>query len=402
MFHLPPVARRLDQLPPYLFVQIDALKESLVRQGKDVIDMGVGDPDEPTPAFLLAAMARALRDGRNHQYPSNRGMPALRKAIADWYRVRFGVQLDPGTEILPLIGSKEGIAHLPLAYVNPGDRVLVPDPCYPPYRTGTLLAGGKPIAVPLLEENQFLPDLRQTARQGKGAKLFFLNYPNNPTSSVADLSFFRDLVRFAHRTGIPICHDAAYSELTYGGPRHPSFLQAPGAREVGIEFHSLSKTFNMTGWRIGWACGNRQMIGALAKVKSNIDSGIFQAIQAAGTAALKKPGHHLRRMVSLYRARRDVMIRSLREAGWPVTPPRATFYLWAPIPRNRSSREVASRLLKEAAIVAAPGVGFGKAGEGYVRFSLSVPTPRLMEAARRLARLAIWPNRTVHPEPVEG
>jgi LL-diaminopimelate aminotransferase len=272
--------------------------------------------------------------------------------------------------------------------------VLIPDPCYPPYRTGTILAGGRPVSVPLTAETDFLPDLGSMAKQAKGAKLLFLNYPNNPTSATADLSFFRDLVRFGQKTGVPICHDAAYSELCYDGLRHPSFLQVPGAKEIGIEFHSLSKSYNMTGWRIGWVCGNKEILSALAKVKSNIDSGIFQAIQMAGVAAFKDSGSHLKRMLKIYEARRAVMVRSLRKAGWPVSPPKATFYLWAPIPKGRKSKEVAAELLRKEALVATPGIGFGPAGEGYVRFSLSIPTARVKEAARRIERLAVWPRRT--------
>ncbi len=389
-----PVARRLTRLPPYLFVQIDAMKDALVKRGRDVIDMGVGDPDEPTPEFILKAAVKGLRDPANHQYPSNRGLTVLRVEIARWYKKRFGVTLDPATEILPLIGSKEGIAHLPLAYVNPGDRVLIPDPCYPPYRTGTILAGGRPVSVPLTAENDFLPDLGKLASQAKGAKLLFLNYPNNPTSATADLSFFRDLVRFGQKTGVPVCHDAAYSELCYDGLRHPSFLQVPGAKEVGIEFHSLSKSYNMTGWRIGWVCGNKEMVSALAKVKSNIDSGVFQAIQMAGVAALRDSGAHLKRMIGIYETRRELMLRSLRKAGWPVMPLKATFYLWAPIPKGRKSKEVAAELLRKEALVATPGVGFGDAGEGYVRFSLSIPTQRVKEAARRIERVGIWKLRS--------
>ncbi|MDO8730420.1 MAG: LL-diaminopimelate aminotransferase [Candidatus Omnitrophota bacterium] len=388
-----PVARRLTRLPPYLFVEIDRMKDELIKQGRDVIDMGVGDPDEPTPDFILKAAIKALKDRSNHQYPSNRGLMVLRVEIARWYKKRFGVILDPATEILPLIGSKEGIAHLPLAYVNPGDRVLIPDPCYPPYRTGTILAGGRPVAVPLLAQNDFLPDLGKLAKQAKGAKLLFLNYPNNPTAATADLSFFRDVVRFGQKTGVPVCHDAAYSELTYDGLRHPSFLQVPGAKEIGIEFHSLSKSYNMTGWRIGWVCGNKEMVSALAKVKSNIDSGVFQAIQMAGVAAFRDSGSHLKRMLKIYETRRDLMHRSLRKTGWPVTPLKATFYLWAPIPRGRKSKEVAAELLRKEALVATPGVGFGNAGEGYIRFSLSIPTQRVKEAARRIERLAVWPRR---------
>ncbi len=391
---IPPVARRLTRLPPYLFVEIDALKERMIRRGREVIDMGVGDPDQPPPRFILQAMVKALRSGRCHRYPSNRGLTEFREAIARWHRERFRVRLDPASEILPLIGSKEGIAHLPLAYVNPGDPVWVPDPGYPPYRTGTILAGGRPVPVPLLARNRFLPDLESLARSRIRARLFFLNYPNNPTAAVADLGFFRSLVRFAARKGVAICHDAAYSEIAFDGLRHPSFLQAPGAKEVGIEFHSLSKTFNMTGWRVGWACGNRRMISALARVKSNIDSGIFEAVQAAAIRALEGPRAHLRKTIRLYQGRRDLLVQALQRSGWPVTAPRATFYLWVPVPRGRTSREVAARLLKGAGIVATPGVGFGAHGEGYVRFSLSVPTAELRKGALRLGRLAIWPRST--------
>ncbi len=386
-FSLPPPAKRLARLPPYLFLQIDALKEQMIRQGKDLIDMGVGDPDEPTPRFIVQALADAVRQEKYHRYPAHRGLAPLREAIARWYRKRFGVVLDPDSEILPLIGSKEGIAHFPLAYVNPGDRVLVPDPGYPPYRTGTILAGGKPVSVPLRAENRFLPDLDALRRPARKAKLLFLNYPNNPTAAVADLGFFRRLVRFAHQTGVPVCHDAAYSEIAFDRFRPPSFLQIPGAKEVGIEFHSLSKTFNMTGWRVGWACGNREMISALAKVKSNIDSGIFEALQMAAVRALKSPEAHLLRMLKIYQARRDLLVEALQESGWPAEPPRATFYLWAPTPPRRSSKEAAAFLLKETRIVATPGVGFGTYGEGYIRFSLSLPTSRVREAARRLKRI---------------
>ncbi|MBI1953776.1 MAG: LL-diaminopimelate aminotransferase [Candidatus Omnitrophica bacterium] len=388
---MPPVARRLKRLPPYLFVAIDALKEELLRQGRDVIDMGVGDPDLPTPGFIRRALVQALRNPAHHRYPSNRGLLSLRQAIARWYQKRFQVALDPETEILPLIGSKEGIAHLPLGFVNPGDAVLVPDPGYPPYRTGTILAGGRPVAVPLLAQNDFLPDLEALQKRGVRAKLFFLNYPNNPTAACADGSFFRRLTTFAHKTGIPVCHDAAYSEISFSGPQ-PSFLQSPGAKEAGIEFHSLSKTFQMTGFRIGWVAGNRQMVSALARVKSNIDSGIFEAIQAAGIRALQGSSSQRGRMAAVYRRRRDLWVGALQSAGWPARPPEATFYLWVRTPPGKKSQEVSSLLLRKAGIVATPGVGFGRYGEGYIRFSLTLPLTRLQEAARRMGRLSLWPK----------
>lgn len=393
---IPPLARRLTRLPPYLFVEIDRLKQTLLGQGRDVIDLGVGDPDTPTPDFIVQALVRALRDARHHRYPSHRGLPAFRVAIADWMKRRFGVVLDPDREILPLIGSKEGIAHLPLAFVNPGESVWMTDPGYPPYRTGTLLAGGRPVSVPLRAQNRFLPDLEHLSRQVRGhrPKLFFLNYPNNPTTAVADLGFFRQLARFALAHGVPICHDAAYSEIFYGKTAPPSFLSAAGAKEIGLEFHSLSKTFNMTGWRIGWAAGNRSMIAALAQVKSNIDSGIFQAIQMAGIEAFKSGPAHRAQLHRLYRARRDTLVAALKAAGWPVQPPEATFYVWAPIPKGASANRVASRLLQETRIVATPGTGFGTEGEGYIRFSLTLPSSRLQEAARRIRKLSLWRSRS--------
>jgi LL-diaminopimelate aminotransferase len=278
-----------------------------------------------------------------------------------------------------------------LAFVNPGDAVLVPDPGYPPYRTGTLLAGGRPVTVPLLARNNFLPDLQALEKRRVRAKLFFLNYPNNPTAACADGAFFRRLTAFARKTGVPICHDAAYSEISFSGPQ-PSFLQSPGAKEVGIEFHSLSKTFNMTGFRIGWVAGNREMVSALARVKSNIDSGIFEAIQVAGIRALQGSGSQVGRMAELYRRRRDLWVGALQSVGWPARPPDATFYLWVKTPSGKRSQEVSSLLLRKAGIVATPGVGFGRHGEGYIRFSLSLPLARIQEAARRIRRLPLWPH----------
>ncbi|MBI4313961.1 MAG: LL-diaminopimelate aminotransferase [Candidatus Omnitrophica bacterium] len=389
-----PVAQRLTQLPPYLFAQIDAAKRAARAQGRDLVDLGVGDPDQPTPAFILQAMAKAIRDPKNHRYALDQGMPALRETIAEWYLTRFRVKLDPATEILPLIGSKEGIAHLPLAFVNPGDSTLVPDPCYPPYRTGTILAGGTPIALPLREENDFLPDISGIRRSCKSnTKILYLNYPNNPTGATATLGFFKDVAALALQKKLLVAHDAAYSELAFDGLKPPSFLQVSGAKEVGIEFHSLSKTYNMTGWRIGWACGNAQAIAVLGKVKSNVDSGIFQAIQVAGIAALKSPPKKLAPLLAAYQRRRAILVEGLRKQGWPAPTPKATFYLWTRIPKNKRSAEVAQELLR-VNVVATPGNGFGEAGEGYIRMAMTVPEARIREAVRRMGRLKLWSTRT--------
>lgn len=382
------VAQRLQQLPPYLFVEIDRAKRQAIAAGRDVIDLGVGDPDQPTPRPIIEALSAAAQDSATHRYALDAGMPQLREAIAAWYQRRFGVRLDPAAEILPLIGSKEGLAHLPLAFINPGDAALVPDPCYPPYRNATLLAGGEPHLMPLTAERRFLPDLLAIPdRVLRRVRLLFLNYPNNPTAATADGSFFEQVVAFARRHRLIVCHDAAYSELHFDDERPPSFLQAPGAREVGIEVHSLSKTFNMTGWRIGWACGNAEVIAALAAVKANIDSGIFGAIQRAGIAALSLPSEPLDAMRRLYTERRNRFVAGLRRAGWPAPAPRATFYLWAPLPPGfASSAECCRWLLEAADIVVTPGNGFGPSGEGYVRMALTVPVERLEQAAERIGR----------------
>ncbi len=391
---IPHVADRLTKLPPYLFARIDAAKRAARAAGRDLVDLGVGDPDRPTPAFIIQAMAQAIRDPANHRYALDQGMPALRQAIATWYRRRFHVTLDPEREILPLIGSKEGIAHLPLAYINPGDRVLVPDPCYPPYHTGTTLAGGRPIPLRLAEDQDFLPDLGEIKRHsGRQTKLLVLNYPNNPTGATATVGFFRDIVALAQRRGFLVAHDAAYSELAFDGIRPPSFLQAPGAKAVGIEFHSLSKTCNMTGWRIGWACGNAAAIAALAKGKLNVDSGIFQAIQIAGLTALKAPDAWRAPLLRTYHRRRDLLTAGLQGLGWPVRRPRATFYFWVRVPPGTHSAALAERLL-HAGVVVTPGNGFGAAGEGYIRMAITVPEPRLREAVRRLRQLHLWPAPT--------
>jgi len=379
---------RLNQLPPYLFAELDAAKRKAIAKGRDVIDLGVGDPDLPTPQPVIRALSKAAKDPQNHRYALDQGLPALRVAIQKWYKKRFGVSLNPDHEILPLLGSKEGIAHIPLGLVNPKDGVLVPDPCYPPYRSGTLFAGGKVISLPLRASNQFLPDFSSLSRSRlRHAKLLFLNYPNNPTSATASKRFFDEAIDFCRRYRIILCHDAAYTEIAFEGYRPLSFLERPGAKEVGIEFHSLSKTHNMTGWRIGFACGRREVIRALSKVKANVDSGIFQAVQHAGITALRLPKRELVLRNRIYQERRDVLVEGLQKIGWKVEKPRASFYLWTRVPLRMSSSGFAKWVLEKAGIVITPGVGFGPAGEGYVRMALTLPKKRMQEACSRFRKL---------------
>lgn len=384
------LAKRVKTLPPYLFAELDRKKELVIKSGVDVIDLGVGDPDLPTPAFITGAMIKEVRKGQNHRYPSYLGTIKFRTAISDWYRKRFKVSLDPSKEAIALIGSKEGIAHFPLAFADPGDAVLVPDPAYPVYSIGTKFAGGRPYAMPLLSKNGFLPDYTDIPeRVRKQAKILFLNYPNNPTAGVATKKFFRETVEFARAYDLIVCHDAAYTEIFFDNYLPPSFLQVPGAKKVGIEFHSLSKTYNMAGWRLGFAVGNRDLVGGLGKIKTNVDSGAFTAIQAASIHALRRGGSSVMTLRRMYAKRRDMLISGLREAGFDPYVPRASFYIWMPVPRGMGSSTFASMLLEKAGVVCTPGEGFGKQGEGYVRFSLTVPEKRLGEAARRLKTLRL-------------
>jgi LL-diaminopimelate aminotransferase len=380
------ISKKLESLPPYLFAQIDAAKRKARQEGRNIIDLGVGDPDIPTPSFVIEKLYEAAKDPKNHRYALDQGMPELRQAIADWYKHRFGVDLDPEKEVLPLIGSKEGIAHIPVAFLNKGDVALIPDPGYPPYRNATILSDGKPQPMALRASNGFLPDLDGISSAiAEKAKLMFLNYPNNPTGAVADRAFYEKVVGFAQKNSILICHDAAYSEVAFDGFRPMSFLEVPGSKEVGVEFHSLSKTFNMTGWRIGWVCGNPQAVAALARVKSNMDSGIFQAIQIAGIAALKDGAQVILQNNKITAERVGVFTDGLKELGWKVEKPNATFYIWAKLPKKAaSSIEFAQILLERANIVATPGNGFGKYGEGYVRFAMTVDKARLLEAIERM------------------
>lgn len=381
-------ADRLKQLPPYLFKEIDRIKEEVKARGVDIIDLGVGDPDLPTPDFIVAALQRAVQDPSTHRYPSYSGMNDFREAVARWYQRRFGVSLDPEREVVTLIGSKEGIAHLPLAFNNPGDLNLATSPAYPVYHIGTMFAGARTYFLPLLQENNFLPDLTQVSGEvARQAKLLFFNYPNNPTAAVADPAFFAQVVEFCREHQIIAVHDAAYTEMAYDGYRPPSFLETPGAKDLGIEFHSLSKTYNMTGWRLGFAVGQADVIEGLGKIKSNIDSGAFNAIQYAGIAALDSDQTAVMANCRILQERRDVLVAGLKKLGYAVTAPRATFYVWLPTPTGLDSAQFTSLLLEQAGIVTTPGSGFGAPGEGYVRLALTVPVARIEEALARLTRL---------------
>jgi len=378
-------ASRIAGLPPYLFAEIDAKKNEMIKKGVEVIDLGVGDPDIPTPDFIIEALKVGAEDPENHRYPSYQGMRSFRVAVADWYKERFNVDLDPDTEVIALIGSKEGIAHAPLAFIDPGDVGLFADPGYPVYPTSISFAGGEPYGVPILKENDFLPDLNAIPEDiRKRAKLIFLNYPNNPTTAVAEEEFFKDVVDFASKNNILICHDAAYTEIAFDGYSPLSFLQADGAKDVGIEFHSLSKTFNMTGWRIAFAVGNKKAIAGIGKIKTNIDSGAFQAIQYAGIVALQNYKSGLQNRIQIFQERRDIFCKGLDEAGLKYHFPKATFYVWFEVPEGLTSKEFSSKLLSESGIVVTPGNGFGEYGEGYARVSTTFSTERIIQAVERL------------------
>jgi len=375
------LARRLDHLPTYMFAELDRKIEEKRAAGVDVISLGVGDPDQPTPPHVVEALQRAVEDPATHRYPSYSGMPELRRAIADHYRERFGVGLDPDVQVQPLIGSKEGLAHIPIAFVDPGDETLVPDPGYPVYAASTVLAGGTPIPLTLSPAAGFIPDL-DAAPVGERTRLLWLNYPSNPTAAVTDLGFFERAVAWAREHDVLLVHDAAYSEMTFDGYVAPSILEVPGAEEVAVEVGSISKTHNMTGWRVGWAVGSAEAVGALARVKTNIDSGIFDAVQLAAIAALTGPRDHLDRARALYQKRRDVVVTALNDLGWDLEPPRGSFYIWFPT-RGESSAAFCDRILERTGVVISPGSGYGAAGEGFARISLTVPDDRLEEAMGR-------------------
>ncbi|MBU1087893.1 MAG: LL-diaminopimelate aminotransferase [Candidatus Omnitrophica bacterium] len=381
-------AKTLSTLPPYLFAAIDKEKRKARQAGRDLIDLGIGDPDTPTPKHVIEALNAAAKDPVNHKYALDAGMPQLRLEIAAWYKNRFKVELDPTTEILPVLGSKEAIAHFPFTFLNKGEISLVPDPGYPAYRNATILAGREFYAMPLEEKNGFLPDLKAIPQTVlKKAKLMFINYPNNPTAAVVPQGFLKELVSFAKKNEIIICFDMAYSEMCFDGYKAPGILGISGAMDVAVEFHSLSKTYNMTGWRIGWICGNKDVVAALAKFKSNMDSGIFQAVQIAGIAALKSKPFFYQKMAKIYTERRDVLVNGLKHLGWPVKASKATFYVWTRYPYKMNSIEVANMLLDKADIVVTPGIGFGNHGEGFIRFALTQDKKRIKQALKRLSKI---------------
>lgn len=383
-------AARLKVLPPYLFAAIDRKKNELKQKGVDLVDLGIGDPDIPTAPHIVKALQEAAVRPSNHRYPSYEGMLSFRTAAAGWFKKRFGVDLDPKTEVLSLIGSKEGIGHMVLAYCDPGDVVIATEPGYPVYKIGTIFSGGQIHELPLLEKNNFLPDLSSVpAEVLKKAKLFFFNYPNNPIGAVTTPAFMEEAVAFCRRHNIILCHDAAYTEVVFDKYTSPSVMQIPGAKDISIEFHSLSKTYCMTGWRIGFAVGNRDLIAGLGAIKTNLDSGVFQAVQEAGIAALTGDQSHVSKNNEIVRRRRDLLVSALRSAGWDAKAPQATYYLWVRTPGGLSSAECVDRVLSEAAVVITPGTGFGPSGEGYVRFSLTAPDDRIAEAARRLRQVRL-------------
>jgi LL-diaminopimelate aminotransferase len=378
------VARRIESLPPYLFAELDRKLAAKRAEGVDVISLGVGDPDLPTPAHVVEAMREAVGDPETHRYPSYIGSLEFRRAVAAWYRRRFGVELDPETQVMALIGSKEGIGHIAFAFLDPGDEALVPDPGYPVYGVSARLAGATPVPLPMPAERGFLPDL-EVAPVSARTKVLWLNFPSNPTAAVAEPETFAEAVAFAREHDLLLLHDAAYSEITFDGYVAPSVLQVPGAEEVAVEFGSASKSWNMTGWRIGWAVGSAEALRALAVVKTNLDSGQFTAIQRAAIAALEAPPEQLGSLRETYRRRRDLVVGTLNRLGWSLRPPRGSCYVWVPVPEGETSVGFADRLLDAAGIFVAPGSGYGERGEGFVRFSLTVPDERLAEAMDRLA-----------------
>lgn len=385
------LSRRIENLPPYLFVQISKKIAAKKASGEEVISFGIGDPDIPTPEHIIDQLCLTARDPVNHRYPESEGLPELRQAIAVWYRKRFDVILDPDKEVLPLIGAKEGIAHIALCFIDADDIALVPDPAYPVYAIGTTLCGGKPYYLPLTQDNNYLPNLQGIPPDIlKKAKILWLNYPNNPTGATAELDFFKRAVDFARQNNLAICHDGPYTEVAYEGYQPVSFMQASGAKDTGIEFHSLSKSYNMTGWRIGMAVGNAELIDALRRIKSNLDSGIPQAIQYMAITALSGSQECIKEHNEIYQKRRDKIINTLKKLGITTNVPMASLYIWAKCPEGYTSAEFAEDLLEQVGVVVTPGNGYGPTGEGYFRISLTI-SDNLLE--KGLAKLGEWKNK---------
>jgi LL-diaminopimelate aminotransferase len=378
-------AHRLDLVPPYLFAELERKIEEKRRAGVDVISLGIGDPDLPTPQAVVEEMQRQVARSETHQYPSNRGLAAFREAVAAFYEARYGVGIDAETEVIPVLGGKEGVAHVALACLEPGDVCLSPEPGYPPYTSGPLFAGADLHYLPLVEENGFHPDLDLAQDVAEPANLLFLNYPNNPTGAVADDSLFERAVELGRAQDIIVVHDSSYSEITFDGYRAPSFLETAGAKDVGVEIFSLSKGWNMTGWRVGWIAGNPEVVERYRRLKTNLDSGMFDALQHAGVAALTSARDFPQEMSEVYRRRRDLMIEALTAIGLRASPPKATPYIWARVPAGHTSETFTDLVLEEAGVVVSPGPSFGPSGEGFVRISLTVPDARLEEAAQRIA-----------------
>jgi len=382
------VATRIKTLPPYLFAAIDKMKQEAIARGVDIINLGIGDPDLPTPAPIIDSLAKAAKDPKHHQYPSYEGMLSFKKAVAGWYKRRFNVTLDPTNEVLTLIGSKEGIGHIHLAFVDPGDIVLVPSPGYPVYPVGTGFSGGVSHIMPLTKANGFLPDLNAIPKDvARKAKLMWLNSPNNPTSVIMTKDYFKRAIEFAQDNQIIICHDAAYSEIYYDGQRPASFMEVEGAKDVGVEFHSLSKTYNMTGWRLGFVVGNKDVLAGLGKVKSNLDSGCFEAVQEAGITALGLDDSVTDGIRTIYQERRDTLIPGLKQLGLEVDAPPAAFYIWVTVPKGYTSTSFTAHLLEKTGIVTTPGNGFGAPGEGYIRMTVCTTKERLAEAVERIKKV---------------
>lgn len=380
------ISERIKKIPPYLFVEIDKKKKQLIEKGEDIIDFGIGDPDQPTPLNIIEAMKKAVENPKFHKYPFGKGTYEFRKAISDYYKKIYDVEINPNDEICVLIGSKEGIAHFPLCFINPGDISFVPEPGYPVYSIGTLIAGGQSYFLPLKEENNFLPDFGKIPENIlERAKIFYLNYPNNPTGTFADREFLKEVINFCKKNQIILVYDAAYSEIFFE-ERPVNIFSIEKAKDVAIEFNSLSKTYNMTGWRIGWACGNKYLISALAKIKENIDSGTFEAIQYAGIEALKGPQESVENMRKIYRKRRDIFADGLRKTGFDFILPKGTFYFWVNV--KESSIKFVDFLLENCKIISTPGIGFGPSGEGYVRFSLTIDEDKIKKAIERMEK--IW------------